>query len=30
LIVVASLLYKPHGTKPTPPGELVGSIRAHD
>ena len=30
LIVVASLLYKPHGSKPPPPSELVGSIRAHD
>jgi YkoY family integral membrane protein len=30
LIVVTSMLYKSHGTKPTPPGELVGSIRAHD
>ncbi len=30
LIIVVSLLYKPHGTKPTPPSELVGSIRAHD
>lgn len=30
LIVVASLLYKPPGPKPKPPGELVGTIRAHD
>ncbi len=27
LIVVASLLYKPKGSKGTPPGELVGSTR---